>query len=62
MSERNPERAREPVELEHAERHLIAARAEWQAGKFEMAAMHLREGICDAAWSLYALPIAATYP
>lgn len=36
----------EPVELAHAERHLNAARAEWQA-------------ICDASWALYKLGVEA---
>lgn len=49
----------EPVELVHAERHLTAARAEWQARKLEMAAMHLREAICDASWALYKLGVEA---
>lgn len=43
-----------PSELEHAARHIAAALAEWRAGRTEQAAMHLREAIADAAWSLYA--------
>jgi hypothetical protein len=44
--------------LEHAIRHLAMAQVEWNAGKQEMTAMHLREALCDTAWSLYMLPIA----
>jgi hypothetical protein len=44
-----------PNELDHAERHMAMARDEWRAGKLEFAAMHLREGLTDAAWSLFML-------
>jgi hypothetical protein len=53
-----PAQPAEPVELDHALRHIAAARAEWSAGTMEMARMHLREAICDTAWCLYAATVA----
>lgn len=48
-----------PIELEHAERHIVAAALEWNSGNLELCRMHLREAIADAAWALYAATVVA---